>query len=94
MAGCSVGMPGMEGRAVKMWDPILREVARARCRGAMLIDPSYLANPPLVPVERDLGMAGNRVGASLSGGEVTLGRSRMCWHDALAGQAGGLVARE
>jgi hypothetical protein len=71
----------------------------------MLIDPSYLANPPLVRVARDLGMAGNGNGATLSGGEVTLGRSRICWHDALAGQAdasggglphdesGGLVAR-
>ena len=87
----------MEGRAVKIEGPVLREVARARCDAAMLIDPSYLANPPLVPVARDLGMAGNGDGASLSGGEVTLGRSRMCWHDALAGQAtifvGGLVAR-
>jgi hypothetical protein len=87
----------MEGRAVKIEDPVLREVAWTRCDGAMLVDPSYLANPPLVRVARDLGMAGNYRGdARLSGGEVTLGRSRICWHDALAGQAGAgaLVGRE
>jgi hypothetical protein len=59
----------------------------------MLMDPSYLAHPPLVPIEEDLGSAGNWVCAPEQGREVALCRSRICWHDALAGQASPLVER-
>ena len=75
-------------------DGVLRGVAGAQSVVAMLVDSSYLANPPLVPIEEDLGSAGNGDRARESGRVVTLWRSRICWHDALAGQASTLVERE